>query len=53
MSVYQRFDGVWHFRYVWRGQVIRRSTKQGNKRAAEEMEALDRTARAKGDAGIG
>lgn len=53
MSVYQRFDGVWHFRYLHRGQVIRRSTKQGNKKVAEQMEAADRTARAKGDAGIG
>lgn len=53
MSVFQRFDGVWHFRYIYRGQVVRRSTKQGNKRVAEEMEAADKTARAKGHAGIG
>ena len=53
MSVFQRFDGVWHFRYVHRGQVIRRSTKQGNKRVAEEMERADRSARAKGELGLG
>jgi integrase len=53
MSVIQRFDGVWHFRYVHKGQVIRRSTKQGNKRVAEQMEAADRSARAKGELGLG
>jgi integrase len=53
MSVFQRFDGVWHFRYVYKGQVIRRSTKQGNKRIAEEMERADRSARAKGELGLG
>ena len=39
MSVFQCFDGVWHFRYIYKGQVIRRSTRQGNKRVAEDMEA--------------
>jgi integrase len=53
MSVFQRFDGVWHFRYAYKGQVIRRSTKQGNKRIAEEMERADRSARAKGELGLG
>jgi integrase len=53
MSVFQRFDGVWHFRYCHKGQVIRRSTKQGNKRVAEEMERADRSARAKGELGLG
>jgi integrase len=53
MSVFQRFDGVWHFRYVYKGQVIRRSTRQGNKRVAEDMERADRTARAKGELGLG
>ena len=53
MSVFQRFDGVWHFRYIYKGQVIRRSTRQGNKRVAEDMERADRTARAKGELGLG
>jgi integrase len=53
MSVFQRFDGVWHFRYVYKGQVIRRSTKQGNYKVALAMEAADRTARAKEELGLG
>jgi integrase len=52
MSIYKIRD-VFHFRYKWQGRSIRKSTKQSNKRVAEQMEAADRTARAKGEAGLG
>ena len=51
MSVYRR-GKVWWYRFAWRGEVIRRSTKQSNKRTAEQMEAACRTALAKGEVGI-
>ena len=43
---------VYWYRFMHRGQVIRRSTKQGNYKAAVDMEAAHKTALAKGDAGI-
>jgi integrase len=52
MSVY-RVNGVWHYRFMYKGTVLRRSTRQGNKRDAELMEAKHRTALAMGEAGLG
>jgi integrase len=52
MSVY-RINGVWHYRFMYKGAVIKRSTRQGNHRVAVEMEAQHRSAKAKGDAGLG
>jgi len=52
MSVY-RTGKTYHFRYMHRGVVIRKSTKQSNRRVAEQMEAADRTARAKNELGLG
>jgi integrase len=37
---------------MWRGLVLRESTKQTNKRVAEQMEAARKTALAKGEVGI-
>jgi integrase len=52
MSVY-RINGIWHYRFMYKGEVIKRSTRQKNHKAALEMEAAHKTARAKGEAGLG
>lgn len=51
MAVYKR-GPVWWYRFVWRGELIRESTKQTNKRVAEQIEAAHRTSLAKGEVGI-
>src|SRR5579884_1766049 len=51
MGLYKRGDIYW-YRFVWRGELIRESTRQSNKRAAQQMEAAHRAALAKGEAGI-
>lgn len=53
VSVYkQEKSKNWSYKFSWNGQVIRKSTKQTNKRVAEQMEAAHRTALAKGEVGI-
>jgi len=42
----------WWYKVTWNGELIRESTKQTNKRIAEQMEAAHRTALAKGEVGI-
>src|SRR5580693_3798035 len=42
----------WWYKFTWNGQPVRESTKQANKRVAEQMEAAHRTALAKGEVGI-
>jgi integrase len=42
----------WWYKFTWNGELIRESTKQTNKRVAEQMEAAHRTALAKGEVGI-
>ena len=42
MSVYRR-GKTWWYRFTWRGDDIRRSTKQTNKRTAAQIEAAHRT----------
>jgi integrase len=51
VSVYKR-GNVWWYRFTWKGEVIRESTKQTNKRVAEQMEAAHKTSLAKGEVGI-
>lgn len=51
VAVYKRGQ-VWWFRFVWKGELIRESTKHTNKRVAEQIEAARKTALAKGEAGI-
>lgn len=51
MSLYKRGDVYW-YEFVFCGQRIRESTKQGNKRVAMEMQAARRTELAKGTVGI-
>ena len=53
MAVYkQRNSKNWWYKFTWNGEPIRESTKQTNKRVAEQMEAAHRAALAKGEVGI-
>lgn len=49
--VYRR-GNVWWFKFAWNGETIRESTKQANKRVAEQIEAARRTQMAKNEVGI-
>jgi integrase len=51
MAVYKR-GKVWWYKFTWRAELIRESTKQTNKRIAEQMEAARKTQHAKGEVGI-
>lgn len=53
MAVYkQAKSNNWWYKFNWNGQQIRQSTKQANKRTAEQMEAAHKTSLAKGEVGI-
>lgn len=53
MAVYkQPKSNNWWYKFNWNGVPIRESTKQTNKRVAEQMEAAHKTALAKGEVGI-
>src|ERR1035438_1630464 len=53
MAVYkQPKSKYWWYKFTWNGTPIRETTKQTNKRVAEQMEAAHRTALAKGEVGI-
>jgi integrase len=53
MAVYKQPKSKnWWYKFTWNGEAIRESTKQTNKRVAEQMEAAHRTALAKGEFGI-
>ena len=51
MSIYKRGEVYW-YKFMWRGQIIRESTRQGNDKVARQMEAAHRTSLAKGEVGI-
>lgn len=51
MAVYKR-GNVWWYRFTWNAVPIRESTKQTNKRVAEQIEAAHKTSLAKGEVGI-
>lgn len=51
MSVFKR-GNIWWYRFRWNSEEIRESTKQTNKRTAEQMEAAHKTALAKGEVGL-
>jgi integrase len=51
MAVYKR-GKIWWYKFNWNGQRIRESTKQTNKRTAEQMEATHKTSLAKGEVGL-
>src|SRR5258706_2657065 len=43
---------VWWYSFTWRAEAIRESTKQSNKRVAEQIEAAHKTSLAKGEVGL-
>src|SRR5438552_8680897 len=43
---------IWWYKFAWRGETIRESTRQANKRIAEQMQASREAALAKGEVGI-
>ena len=51
MSIFKRGRIYW-YHFVFNGQHIQESTKQGNPRVARQMEAAHRTALAKGEVGF-
>jgi integrase len=51
MAVYKR-GKTWWYKFNWNGVSIRESTKQTNKRIAEQMEATHKTSLAKGEVGL-
>jgi hypothetical protein len=48
----QRKSNYWWFKFVWDGQLVRESTRQANRRVAEQMESAKRTQLAKREVGI-
>jgi integrase len=48
----QKTSNNWWYKFVWNGELIRESTKQANKRVAEQIESAHRTRLAKGEVGI-
>jgi len=51
MSIYKRGDVYW-YKFMWKGELVRESSKQGNDKVARQMEAAHRTSLAKGEVGI-
>jgi len=51
MSIYKRGDIYW-YKFMWSGQMIRESTKQGNDKVARRIESAHRTRLAEGLVGI-
>jgi len=51
MGIYKR-GGVWWYKFMFNGQLVRHSTKQGNNKVAGNMEAAHRTRLANGEVGI-
>jgi integrase len=51
MAVFKRGKIYW-FHFIWNGEHIQKSTKQTNKRVAEQIESAYKTKLAKGEVGI-
>jgi integrase len=51
MAVYPRGQVYW-FKFIFNGRPVQKSTKQGNRKAALQIEAAYRTALAKGEVGL-
>src|SRR5437016_2332168 len=51
MAIYKRGKIYW-YKFMWSGELVRESTKQGNDKVARQMEAAHRTSLAKGEVGI-
>lgn len=53
MAVFkQKGSKNWWYKFTWNGEPIRESTKQTNKRVAEQMEAAHKASLARGEVGI-
>jgi integrase len=53
VAVYKRKGSkCWWYKFTWQGDRIRASTKQTNRRVAEQIEAAHKAALAKGEVGI-
>ena len=48
----QKTSNNWSYRFHWHGKIIEASTRQSNKRIAEQIESAKRTQLAKGEVGI-
>ena len=44
--------GIYWYRFMWQGELVRESTHQTNDKVARQMEAAHRTSLAKGEVGI-
>jgi integrase len=44
--------GVYWYKFMWQGKLVRESTKQGNDKVARQMEAAHRTSLARGEVGL-
>jgi hypothetical protein len=44
--------GIYWYKFMWMGKLVRESTKQGNDKIARQMESAHRTSLAKGEVGI-
>ena len=51
MSIYKRNNTCW-YKFMWKGDMVRESTRQGNRNVARQMEAAHRASLAKGEVGI-
>jgi integrase len=51
MSIYKR-GGIYWYKFMWNGEMVRESTRQPNQNTARQMEAAHRTSLAKGEVGI-
>lgn len=51
MSIYKRGSVYW-YSFVFRGERVQQTTRQGDRKVARQMEAAQRTALAKGEVGI-
>jgi len=49
--IYKRGKVYW-YKFMWQGELVRESTKQGNDKVARQMESAHRTSLAKGEVGI-
>ena len=53
MAIYKRGKkGIYWYRLMWKGELIRKSTHQTNGNVARQMESAHRTSLAKGEVGI-
>src|SRR5215467_11605396 len=44
--------GIYWYKFMWKGDLVRKSTKQGNDKVDRQMESAHRTSLAKGEVGI-